>query len=227
MLGIDAPVVEAVLADGKNAPVDDRLRSALRLLELMTIRPHEIDANLIAELESAGLNYSELEEIASVAFHFNFINRIADAFNFPMPDTSQKSRLAKFLNLIARLVTGGERPNPSWTIGEDGLVRPAELNSAREQMLTYSGAIDPELRHSIEATTASIWNARRPSHELPDVLDSYLTPLSLHAYRIYDELVESLNGAGYSDQHVFEITLVGAFGAAVAAQEQLFTILYG
>ncbi|MCP4784048.1 MAG: hypothetical protein GY903_32060 [Fuerstiella sp.] len=227
MLGIDAGVVDAVLADWKTATVDDRLRSALRLLEAMTLRPHEIDSKLIAELEAAGLSYAELEEIATVAFQFNFINRIADAVDFQMPDANQTARQARVLNLLGRVVTGGKRPVPSWTIGNDGLVRPAELNAAREQLLSNSGSVDPELRNSIEATAAALWNARRPSHEIPEVLEEYVKPLTLHAYRIYDGLVANLTAAGYSEQELFEITLPGAFGAAVAAQEQLFKLLYG
>ena len=220
-------VVSAALENWQTATIGERLRAAFRLLEVLTLRPHEIDSSLISELENSELNHLEMEEIASVAFQFNFINRVADAVNFPMPDTGQKTRQAKLLNLFARVVTGGKRPSPSWMIGSDGLVRPAELNLAREQLLAYSGTIDAKLRTSIEAAAASLWRANRPQYELPGVVHEYVKPLALHAYRIMDELVASLVAAGYTQQQLFEITLIGAFGAALAGPEYLFQALYG
>lgn len=193
----------------------------------MTLRPQEIDAKLIGELKSAGVDTPELNEIAAVAFQFNFINRVADAINFPMPNEKQTKRQAKVLNLMARVVTGGKRPEPYWMTETNGLVRPVELNDAREQLLGNSSSIDSKLRISIEANAASIWGAQRESEELREDLQEYVSTLSKHAYQIHDEMVAGLRDKGYTDSQLFEITLVGAFGVAMAAQERLFEVLYG
>ena len=219
--------VSAVLSDWKSAELSDRMRSALGLLEALTLRPQEIDAALLAKFESSGLSRGEMEELAALAFHFNFINRVADAVDFEMPDAKQTARQAKLLNLMARLVTGGKRPSPPWRQGSDGVLRPAELNAAREELFAHKGSLSAELRRSVEGYAAAQWGAERPACDLPVVLQSYVQPLSLHAYQVHDRLVHELRDAGYSDQDLFELTLLAAFGAALAAQERLYALLYG
>ena len=61
---------------------------------------------------------------------------------------------------------------------------------------------------------------------VPAELQTYLKKLSLHAYRIVDEDIEALQSAGYSDEMIYEITIVGATGAALVGLEKLFQALY-
>ena len=49
----------------------------------------------------------------------------------------------------------------------------------------------------------------------------------MHAYRIVDEDIESLREQGYSDEMLYEITLVGAVGAALVGLESVYQYLYG
>ncbi len=226
VLGMDSELVEAVLADWESAQVDERIRAALRLIEVMTLRPQEIDSRLIDEIQTKGLTVFEIEELAAVAFHFNFINRAADAINFPIPNEKQVARQAKVLNQVAKFASGGKPLTPSWSRGHDEQFRPTELCLARTQLLNHSGAIDSQLRQSIEGFAASLWNAKRPRYELPHVVEDFVRPLSLHAYRIHDELVTNLTDAGYSNRQIFEMTLLGSFGAAIASLERLFCTLY-
>lgn len=224
--GMDQEIVDAVLKDWKSAGIDGRTRAALSLLETMTLSPQELNRAYLIKLESMGLSEIEMEEIASVAFHFNFINRVTDAVNFPVPSTRQAAKQANVLNLMARFATGGKAPAPSWSREADSQVRPAELQEARNHLLMFSGELTPELRRSVEGVSAALWHAKRPSFELPQVVDDFVRPLSLHAYRIHDELVSNLQEAGYSNKAIFELTLMGAFGAALAGQEHLFQAMY-
>ncbi|MEM7385624.1 MAG: hypothetical protein AAF514_11830 [Verrucomicrobiota bacterium] len=223
---MDQDLVDSVLQDWKTASIGERLRSALRLLEVMTLRPDNLNRQMVVDLQESGLTSPDLEEVAAVAFHFNFINRVSDAVDFTMLDTKQTARQARLLNLIARVVTGGRTPEPSWTVGNDGLVRPAELSAAREYLLGYRGSVEPKLRTSIEGTAASLWNASRAHYEIPKAVEDFVKPLSLYAYRIHDGLAAKVIEAGYSQRQLFEITLIGAFGAAIAAQEHLFEAMY-
>ena len=225
MTGVDSAVVEAVLNDWKTADVSQRLHAALSLVETMTLRPSEMDSEWIQNL-TAELTVAEIEEIAGVCFHFNFINRVSDAVDFELLDPKWQSRQTRILNRLARIVTGGNPPKPSSSIGNDGIRRPVELNITRDALLAYQGTIDTELRRNIEAYAASLWQAERPSTQIPSELEPFVKPLSLHAYRIYDELIPPLKKAGYTDQQLFEITLIGALGAAMPAQERLFKLLY-
>lgn len=217
--------IAAVLEDWKLAPMSERLRAAFQLLETLTQQPQELDATFVAELDGAGLTRAEIEEVASVAFHFNFINRVADAVNFDLPDTAQNARTARILSLLGIVASGGPSPTPSSVRGADGCVRPTELETAREQLLAHRGTLTPEQRRAVEARAAALWGAERPTLELPPVLDHFVKPLSLHAYQLHDRLVEELRAAGYNDHALFEVTLLGAFGAALAGQEHLFRAL--
>ena len=112
----------------------ERLRAALRLLETQTLRPFEITPEFVSELQDAGLDYVAMEDVVTTGFHFNFINRITDAYDFPLPNTQQQSGQARLLNFLGRRVPLGKRPNPSWVAGEDKLIRPTELHTGREHL---------------------------------------------------------------------------------------------
>jgi len=215
-----------VLEDWETAPVSPRLRAALRLLETMTRHPQDIDRAFVASLKADGLDTVDIEEAANVSFHFNFINRLADAFDFDLPNAEQKRKQTQMLQWMGKLI-GGSRPEPSWSVGEDGLLRPMELNLARERILTADGVTEPALRRAVEAHAARAWGGQRPELELPEALTEYVSRLSLYAYRLTDELVEGLKESGYSEEQIFELTLAGAFGASFVALERLFQVLHG
>ena len=205
----------------------DRTRAALRLLERMTLKPAAIDASFVHELGRDGLDELALREAANVGFHYNWINRMADAFDFPLPEGKGSRRLTRMLDLLAR-VARGHTVEPVWTRGADGHVRPTEIHRGRERILTTDGVTDPELRLAIDAHVAALRGQERArSRRVPAELEGYLSKLALHAYQIMDEDVEALRAAGHDDEWIYEVTHVGAFGAAVVGLERLFDSLYG
>lgn len=213
--------------DWRTAPVTDRVRAALRLIEALTRHPQDIDAAMIAELRAAGLDDEQLEDAANVTFHFNFINRLADAFDFPLLDDEQRRRLARILDRAGKLA-GGRRPLPSHVRGADGLVRPVEVDDGRAHVLSCAGVTDPALRRAVEARAASWFGGQRADSDgLPEPVGAYIDKLARWAYKIIDEDVEALTQAGYSEEAIFELTFTGAMGASVAALERLFGLLYG
>jgi len=193
----------------------------------MTLHPGKIDQAFLDKLRSAGLDDPAITEAANVGFHYNLIDRVADAFAFPVPEELVKERLARMLNLTGNLLKGS-RSKQNWIRGEDGVIRPGEVESGRTQLLNTGGATDPGLRRAVEAFVMAQWGRERPMvSSIPQELESYLKKLALHAYRIMDEDLDSLRRAGYSDDMIYEITLVGAVGAALVGLELLFQALYG
>lgn len=193
----------------------------------MTLRPLELDESFVRALKVDGLDDLAIREAANVGFHYNMINRIADAFDFPIPRGRQKARLAVLLNMTGKLLRGTSSENP-WIRGDDGIIRPTEVELGRERLLSAEGKTEPELRRRVEVFVLSQWDVRRPGgRSVPDALGTYLVKLSLHAHRITDEDVAALRRAEYSDEMIYEITIVGAFGAALAGLESLFAALYG
>jgi alkylhydroperoxidase family enzyme len=77
------------MEDWTTAPIPDRLRAALRLLEALTLRPTEVTPQMMRELKSAGLNDRAIRETAYVCFLFNTLDRLADALDFTLPTEEQ------------------------------------------------------------------------------------------------------------------------------------------
>lgn len=218
--------MEAVLQDWNTAPVSPRLRAALMLAETMTRRPAELTIAFVASLRQAGLDTEAIEEAANVVFHFNLVNRLADAFEFELPNPEQRRRVAKLLQGAGKIL-GGKRESPSWTRSPDGQLRPVEVELGRNRLLEASGATDPTLRCVVEAYCAATKGGLRPTVDLPANLVSYVRKLASAAYKIVDEDVETLHAAGLDDPAVYELTFAGAFGTAVAPLERLFALLHG
>ena len=216
-----------MLEDWTRADIPRRTRAALKLLEYMTVHPRDIDSALIDDLKEVGLDNLAIQEAANVGFHYNLITKVADAFDFPVPQGVQQERLARMLNFIGKLLRGSSAEE-IWIRGDGGVIRPPEVEKGREQLLEVEGATDPLLRRSVEAYVISQWGwDRQESLDLPAELKIFLKKLSLHAYRILDEDIEALQLAGYSDDMVYEITIVGAVGAALVGLEAVYQYLYG
>jgi alkylhydroperoxidase family enzyme len=74
-----------VLEDWRTAPVDERLRAALSLVEKLTLRPDELGPDDLAPLRGHGLGDEAIEDVVTVTAAFNTIDRIADALGFEIP----------------------------------------------------------------------------------------------------------------------------------------------
>lgn len=218
--------MDAVLEDWTAADIPERTRAALRLLESMTKHPHDIDAAFVAQLRDEGLDDAAIRSAANVGFHYNLINRVADALDFPLPTPEGKAKLARMLNLAGRILKGTQASEP-WVRGEDGHSRPPEVEAGRDRLLSAPGETDARLRRAVEAFVMDRWKHPRPgAPEFPEVLEGYVEKLALHAYRIVDEDVEAVREAGYTDEGIYELTIVGSFAAALVGLECLYDVMY-
>lgn len=193
----------------------------------MTLRPLDMDKAFVKELRASGLDDLAIQEAANVGFHYNLINRVADALDFPVPQGINKQRLAKMLNITGKLLKGSAAEEV-WVRGESGVIRPTEVEIGRAHMLAADGVTTPSLRRSVEAFVVGEWDINRGEvTPVPTELETFLKKLSLHAYKITDEDVQALQNTGYSDEMLYEITIVGSIGAALMGLEKLFEALYG
>lgn len=67
--------MDAILDDFERAPIDEKLREALRFLQTMTLRPDELDAS---QALAVGVSREALRDAAYVGAAFNLITRFAD-----------------------------------------------------------------------------------------------------------------------------------------------------
>lgn len=81
-MGEDA---KAALEDWRTAPISERVRATLGFLRKMTLEPEQLEAGDVEALRELGISDAAIEEAIEVAFLFNIIDRLADAFNFHLP----------------------------------------------------------------------------------------------------------------------------------------------
>jgi alkylhydroperoxidase family enzyme len=75
-------VTEAALADHRAAPLPEKVRAALELLEKVTLTPDEVTADDVRPLKALGVSRQAVEDALLVGYCFNQITRLADAFGF-------------------------------------------------------------------------------------------------------------------------------------------------
>jgi alkylhydroperoxidase family enzyme len=216
-----------VLADWKTAPVPDRTRAALRLLEAMTLRPREIDPALVRSLQATGIDDTALRGVANSGFHYNLINRVADAFDFERPEGVARERLAHALDLASRLVKGPAARVP-FVVGADGVRRPEEVEAGRIRLLSAPGLTNPDLRRAVDGFVAQRWGVTRAdAGPVAEGLQPYLTKLATAAYKITDDDLAGLRAAGLVDEAIYELTIVGAMSAALIGLEAVYEARWG
>jgi AhpD family alkylhydroperoxidase len=79
----DGPKVAAVLDDVESAPVEEPLRTTLRMLGKLTATG-SLSAGDMREVLAAGVSPQQVKDALAVCAAFNTTNRLADAFGFQM-----------------------------------------------------------------------------------------------------------------------------------------------
>jgi len=79
-------LVQAVLADWRTAPIDARTRAMLGFIERLTLNPDAVSAADIQPLRAERLSDTAIEDAIHVCTLFSVYDRLADSFNFDIPD---------------------------------------------------------------------------------------------------------------------------------------------
>ena len=87
----------AVLKDYRTAPIDDRMRAMLRLLEKFTLRPDEIGPADVRAVLATGVSREMIRDAFYVAFLFNGYDRLADTLGWELPERAYYAKAGKFL----------------------------------------------------------------------------------------------------------------------------------
>lgn len=94
---LNRPLVDAVLADYRSAPLPAALKGTLAFLEVMTLRPSELSQQHAKEARLCGVTVDALKDAAAVGAVFNIITRYADALDFSVPSPADFDRAADML----------------------------------------------------------------------------------------------------------------------------------
>jgi alkylhydroperoxidase family enzyme len=90
-------VVKAVLENLDTAPIEEPLRATLRLLQTITRSPQSVTADDMRTVLATGVTKAQLEDALAVCFAFNVIDRLADTFEFEIPEQGSFDASAKML----------------------------------------------------------------------------------------------------------------------------------
>jgi AhpD family alkylhydroperoxidase len=88
--------ISETLSDLETAPIEEPLRATLRMLRKLT-REQSVEAEDMRAVLAAGVSRKQIEDALAVAFAFNTISRLADAFGFALPTREAMQSGAKYL----------------------------------------------------------------------------------------------------------------------------------
>ena len=92
----DNAKVTAVLSDLETASIGEPLRTTLHMLGKLT-KEQAVDADDMRAALAAGVSTKQIEEALAVCFAFNTTTRLANAFDFEVPNSKAFEAGAKYL----------------------------------------------------------------------------------------------------------------------------------
>ena len=87
----------AVLDDYRTAPIDEKLRAMLGLLETFTLRPDEMGPDDVRAVLATGVTREMIRDAFYVAFLFNGYDRLADTLGWELPEQDFYRKAGQFL----------------------------------------------------------------------------------------------------------------------------------
>jgi alkylhydroperoxidase family enzyme len=89
--------MQPILDDHRTAPIDERLRAMLTLLETFTLHPERLGPDDVRLALDAGVTREAVRDAFYVAFLFNTYDRLADTLGWELPDPSYYAKAGPFL----------------------------------------------------------------------------------------------------------------------------------
>lgn len=89
--------MKPILDDYRTAPIDDRLRAMLALLETFTLRPDQLGPADVRTVLDAGVSRDAIRDAYYVAFLFNTYDRLADTLGWELPADPFYAKSGRFL----------------------------------------------------------------------------------------------------------------------------------
>ena len=86
-----------VLGNYKTAPIDEKLRAMLGLLDKLTLAPASLTPDDVRPVLAAGVTREAIRDAFYVAFLFNTYDRLADTLGWELPDERYYPKAGRFL----------------------------------------------------------------------------------------------------------------------------------
>jgi alkylhydroperoxidase family enzyme len=89
--------MKPVLDDYRTAPIDEKLRAMLGLLETFTLRPEQLGPADVRRVLDTGVTRDAIRDAYYVAFLFNTYDRLADTLGWELPEMGYHAKAGQFL----------------------------------------------------------------------------------------------------------------------------------
>ena len=86
-----------MLADYRTAPIDEKLRATLGLLETLTLTPDALTADDVRAVLERGVTPEAVRDAFYVAYLFNTYDRLADTLGWELPEDRYYPKAGRFL----------------------------------------------------------------------------------------------------------------------------------
>jgi alkylhydroperoxidase family enzyme len=86
-----------IVENYRTAPIDEKLRATLSLLETFTLRPDQMSAADVRPVLATGVTREQIRDAFYVAFLFNIYDRLADTLGWQLPDPAYYAKAGQFL----------------------------------------------------------------------------------------------------------------------------------
>lgn len=96
---------------------------------------------------------------------------------------------------------------------------------ALKRAILGKGYADPGLRQQVYRKVSEFTLTGNDTPIKPPILNTYVEKLSKQAYKIVDHDIEHLKAEGFSENEIFELTIVGATAAGVTRVEKGLSML--
>ena len=201
-----------ILTDWRTAPIGEKLRAMLGFIVQLTDAPERTGPHDIAALRALGITDRAIVDATYICVGFNIINRIADAMDFEVPQTTLFVRGAWFRRRFGyNLMSGSFAP---FRFNEDDTsIDPYEsmMRRLHDSVFFGPGTLDASVRQAIGAGV-----------EIDGALGQYVSKVAQRDYKRLDKSISDLRSEGYSDDQIFEATVSAASRAGL---ERLRTVL--
>jgi len=89
--------MQFVLDNYRTAPIPEKLRAMLALLETYTLHPEQMSGSHVRTALAAGVSRQAIRDAFYVAYLFNTYDRLADTLGWELPDESYYPKAGRFL----------------------------------------------------------------------------------------------------------------------------------
>ena len=86
-----------MIADYRTAPIDEKLRAVLALLEKVTLTPGAVGPDDVRAVLALGATREQVRDALYVAFLFNTYDRLSDTLGWAIPSERYFTKAGRFL----------------------------------------------------------------------------------------------------------------------------------